>query len=110
MMSRYYTTGSWTVTPGHEDAFVEAWSEFAAWGSGHPGAGTLVLNRDLDAPESYISFGDWESFEAVRNWKDSPEFRERIAQVLQHVSQFEPRNLAEIATAAAGASTGAVAS
>jgi trimethylamine:corrinoid methyltransferase-like protein len=35
--------------------------------------------------------------------KSSPEFRERMAQVLQHVEEFKPTELALVATAQAGA-------
>jgi heme-degrading monooxygenase HmoA len=37
-----------------------------------------------------MSFGPWESFEAQQAWKDSPEFKERIMQVRQHVEDFTP--------------------
>jgi hypothetical protein len=39
----------------------------------------------------------------VRDWKGSPEFRERMAQVLQHVAEFQPSELKLVATADAGA-------
>jgi heme-degrading monooxygenase HmoA len=103
-MSKHYTTGRWTVSPGNADAFVEAWETFAAWASGKPGAGALMLTRDVDAPELFVSVGGWETLEAIRSWKGSPEFRERIAHVLQHVSEFESKNLALLVTAEGGAS------
>ena len=37
-----------------------------------------------------MSFGPWESFEAQQAWKDSPEFKERIARVKQHTEDFTP--------------------
>jgi hypothetical protein len=49
-MSDVYTTGTWEVSAGNDDAFVEAWMEFAAWASGMPGAGVLSLARDLGDP------------------------------------------------------------
>jgi heme-degrading monooxygenase HmoA len=102
-MVEYFTTGRWTVGSDKQDAFVEAWQEFAGWASAKPGAGTLVLMRDLDDPDRFVSIGDWRTVDAIRDWKGSPEFRERIAQVLQHVSEFDPRNLALVATAENGA-------
>jgi hypothetical protein len=30
-MTETYTHGSWTVKPGEEDAFVQAWTAFAPW-------------------------------------------------------------------------------
>ena len=92
-MTEVYTTGRWKPNPGSEGAFVEAWSSFASWASGMAGAGTLRLVRDLHAPERFVSFGGWEGIDQVRAWKSSPEFRERMAQVLQHVDTFEPTEL-----------------
>ena len=102
-MSTVYTTGTWTPTPGRENEFVEAWERFAAWASEMPGAGTLRLTRDLYEEGRYVSFGDWSSVEEVRGWKSSPEFKERMAQVLQHVTEFQPAELGLVATAGDGA-------
>jgi heme-degrading monooxygenase HmoA len=104
-MSTLYTTGSWKPYPGSEGAFVEAWTEFAAWASGMPGAGELRLARNLSDPERYVSFGDWDGVDAVRSWKSSPEFRERMARVREHVAEFQPDELALVATATQGAAT-----
>jgi heme-degrading monooxygenase HmoA len=97
-----YTTGSWKPNPESEEAFVEAWSQFAVWASSMPGAGTLRLVRDLQEPGRYVSYGAWEDIDHVRAWKSSPEFRERMARVLQHVDEFQPTELALVATAQGG--------
>jgi len=102
-MSEIYTTGTWTPYPGKEEDFVRAWAEFASWASSMPGAGLLSLTRDIRDTARFISFGGWESFEQVRDWKGSPEFRERMAHVLQHVADFQPSELKLVATADAGA-------
>jgi heme-degrading monooxygenase HmoA len=77
-----------------------------------PGAGRLSLARDLHAPERFISFGGWDSLEQVRGWKGSPQFRERMAHVLQHVNDFNPSELEVVAaterSTAIGAKTTAV--
>lgn len=104
-MSELYTQGSWTPSPGKEEAFVEAWSEFAGWASGRPGAGTLRLARDVRNWERFVSFGTWDSADDVRAWKSHPEFRERIARVLQHVDEFEPTELELVASASRGIGT-----
>jgi len=100
-MTETITTGTWHPNPGTEEAFVEAWGEFAAWASTMPGAGELRLLRDLRDPARYVSFGDWESRERVAAWKSSPEFPERMAQVLQYVGDFHPAELELVVTAAA---------
>jgi heme-degrading monooxygenase HmoA len=106
-MSNVYTTGTWTPYPGEEEDFVGAWTQFASWARSTPGAGHLSLTRDLHEPERFISFGGWNSVEQVRGWKGSPEFRERMAHVLQHVSDFKPSELEVIARAEQRAATGA---
>ena len=102
-MSTVYTSGTWQPSPGREEAFVEAWKQFAAWASKMPGAGRLRLTRDLYEEGRYVSFGDWASEDAVRGWKGCPEFKERMAQVLQHVGEFQSAELGLIATAEKGA-------
>jgi heme-degrading monooxygenase HmoA len=98
-MPQAYTTGSWKPAAGKQDMFVAAWSEFAAWASGLPGAGTLRLARDTRDPQRFVSFAAWDSIEAVRAWKSAPDFRERLAPVLQHVAEFEPSELEVVAAA-----------
>ena len=73
-----------------------------------PGAGTLRLTRDLGNPERFLSFGDWESTDAARAWKNSAEFSDRIARVLQHCAEFQSTNYAVVASATAGSSKTAV--
>ena len=101
-----YTMGAWSPNPGREGVFVEAWSEFAAWASSMPGAGRLRLVRDLTEPEHFTSFGEWETVDDVRAWKTSPEFRERMAQVLQYAGSFHLSELEVVAEAEDGAIVG----
>ena len=97
-MSGFYTTGIWTAKADEEEAFVEAWLAFADWARQMPGAGTLTLARDMSGEARFVSFGRWESIEAVHAWKASPEFRERMGHVQQHVAQFAPAELEVVAT------------
>jgi heme-degrading monooxygenase HmoA len=103
-MPETYTTGTWRVAAAKEDAFVEAWAEFARWASEMPGAGTLRLTHDSDG-DRFVSFGAWESADAVPAWKGASDFDERIARVLQLVDDFESMELTVLATADAGAAT-----
>ena len=101
-MTEIFTTGRWQPNAGKEVAFVEAWERFAAWASDRPGAGTLRLTRDVRDARVFVSFGRWESIDAVQAWKSAPDFRERMARVLQHVDKFEATELAVVASATAG--------
>jgi heme-degrading monooxygenase HmoA len=97
-----YTTGRWKPKPGSEDAFIQAWSAFAAWASGMTGAGALRLTRDVRDPERFLSFGAWDGIESVQAWKSGPDFRARMGRLQQHVDEFEPSELAVVAKAEAG--------
>ena len=105
-MGEIYTTGAWAPKPGEEQAFIDAWKEFAGWANQMPGAGTLRLARDSEDPTRFVSFGRWESADAAHAWKASPEFRERMGRVQQHVAQFKPAEL-EIVATVRGAPVGA---
>ncbi len=88
-MPEVYTTGSWRPEEGHAEAFLEAWKEFARWASGQPGAGAIRLARDLKDPSRFVSFARWDSFDQMRAWKGSDEFKPRMGRVQEHVAEFK---------------------
>ncbi len=92
-MSGVFTTAVWVPNTGEEEAFADAWNAFATWARTMPGAGTLRLARDLDDSTRFVSYGRWDSIDAVHRWKSSPEFGPRMAQVQQHVHRFDPSEL-----------------
>jgi len=92
-MYEIFTYGRFEVEPGNEEAFVEAWSEFAAWSSDRPGAGSLRLVRDVRTAGRFVSFGQWDDADAVQAWKGSAEFKERLGRVVRHATEFEPTEL-----------------
>ncbi len=96
-MTETYTSGAWVVKEGEEDAFVAEWKAFVTWASAMPGSGTFRLVRDLDDPRKFMSFAPWESFEAQNDWKELPEFRERIMRVRSHCEDFQPSTLELVA-------------
>ena len=93
-----YATGSWRPYPGREDEFVDAWIDFANWTAEMPGAHAAVLARDLRDPERFVSFSSWDSLEAIRVWKTSPEFKPRMALVQSHIDKFAPTELDVVAS------------
>jgi heme-degrading monooxygenase HmoA len=97
MMSELITTGVWRVQPGREAEFIQEWTRFAQWAATMTGATTLRLGCDLSDPQRHVSFAAWQDAQAAHAWKQSPEFREKIARVLQHVDAFEPSELSVVA-------------
>ena len=87
-MAEIYSSGTWIVKAGEEDAFVEAWRAFVTWASEFPGSGTFRLARDLENANHFLSFGSWESVEAERAWMDAPEFGEHLSPVRAHCDDF----------------------
>ena len=96
-MSELVTHGVWRVRPGQEAEFIAAWTEFATWASAMPGSPAFRLTCDDGDPQRYVSFAPWADAASVRAWKQSPQFRQRIAQILQHVEDFQPTELSVVA-------------
>jgi heme-degrading monooxygenase HmoA len=98
-----YTSGRFQVEQSNESAFVEAWSEFAAWVSQRPGAGTLRLFRDVRNAGRFVALGEWDDADAVREWKSSAEFKERMGRMVREATEFEPTEYVTMAKATEGA-------
>jgi heme-degrading monooxygenase HmoA len=101
-MYEIFTHGRFEVEPGNEVAFVEAWSEFAAWASERPGAGTLRLVRDVRNAGRFFSLGQWDDADAIGAWKSSAEFKERLGRVVRQATEFEPTGQVTLVKVRAG--------
>jgi quinol monooxygenase YgiN len=97
-----FTYGRFEVAPEKETAFVGAWSEFAAWVSERPGNTAVRLHRDLRNAGRFVSVGQWDNAEAVRAFKSSPDFKERLGGVVRHAKEFEPTDLVTLVKAGGG--------
>ena len=93
-MGHPYTHGIWTVTPGHEDDFIAAWSEFAEWTKDEiAGSSWAALLRDRELPNRFISIGPWESLDAIEAWRAEPGWSARVQALREHLDSFEPSTL-----------------
>jgi len=88
-----YTHTTWHVKAGREDEFVERWDEWVAWSREQGLDVPALLLRDLESPQTFVSFGPWESVAAVRSWRARPGYQERVARMLEVLEHFEPRTL-----------------
>ncbi len=94
MAYRYYTHGVWIAKEGREQEFVRGWSELADWSSrALEGAGSARLLEDLVQRNRFVSFGDWESLEAIDAFRAAPEFEEGVARLRGLLDHFEPSTL-----------------
>jgi quinol monooxygenase YgiN len=74
-MAEHYASGTWQVRAGHEDEFVERWTEFLQWTrKDHPAMLAATLLRDRGAPGHFVSFAEWADEQSRAEWKQSPDF------------------------------------
>ena len=92
-MAGPYTHTNWLVKEGRESEFVERWSEWADWSRRQGLAARAMLLRDVDDPRRFVSFGPWESIQAVGHWRAQVGYHERVARLREVVDHFEPRTL-----------------
>lgn len=77
-----YTQGTWKVKPGRAADFVSAWTEFADWTMREvPGASWAKLLRATTDENRFVSFGPWQSLEAIDAWRVPDESRTAAARL-----------------------------
>jgi len=101
-MYEIFTYGRFEVPQENEQAFMEAWSEFAAWASTRPGAQTIRLVRDVRNAGRFVSFGQWDDADAVQAFKGADEFKQRLGGMVKLASEFEPTELVVLKRVAGG--------
>ena len=92
-MDAHYSHTTWRVKHGQEDEFVRCCGEWAEWSHRQGLDAQALLLRDLDSPETFVSFGPWASLGAIRSWRALEGYQERVARLREIVDQFEPRTL-----------------
>ena len=78
-MADHFAAGTWHVTEGSQDDFVQRWTELLEWTREEfPKMieGTLIHDRN-DAGH-YFSFTGWEDPESRDEWKQSTGFKQRM--------------------------------
>jgi heme-degrading monooxygenase HmoA len=85
-----YAVGIWSVRPGNENAFVEAWMNFASWTLRMKGSRYGNLLQDLRNPSRFVSYGAWEDMESARAWRQQPEFNKSFDRFLELCDEITP--------------------
>jgi len=97
-MGQPYTLGNWVAKPGREEEFVAAWQELADWTRGEFGErSSAKLLRDMADPRRFVSFGPWDSLEAIDAWRALPGFKEGVSRIREFLESFEPVTLEVVA-------------
>ena len=77
---------------------MTAWTELAEWtGREVPGSSWAKLLRDRSSPNRFISFGPWESLNAIEGWRALPGWQERVEELRKVLDGFEPSTLELVA-------------
>lgn len=76
---KYWNSGSWQVSEGKADEFIERWTAFLTW-TKEANADFLFarLLRDAADPDHFISFAAWGASDSMAAWKEKPEFAEHF--------------------------------
>ena len=88
-----YTLGIWTVKPGREQEFIDAWHAMAAATAADFPSASAVLLRDRDTPSTFISSGPWQSLDQIEAWRGSDTFRDGVAGIRAVIDGFEPHTM-----------------
>lgn len=98
-LNQPYTAGNWFVKVGSEEAFIAEWKSFAHWTAQHQtGTGTGYLLQDPEHPQHFISFGAWKNLDAIKEWRERPEFKAFVGKVKMLCDDFQPQTLKLVAT------------
>jgi hypothetical protein len=92
-MSSVWTHGIWTVRPGREAEFVDAWRRLLPLGTAL-GAGEPKLLRDRERTNVFVSFGPWPDVETIERFRG--ELRPRIGDMNDLLEDFQASTLDEV--------------
>jgi quinol monooxygenase YgiN len=93
-----YTSGTWVVKEGSEQASIDAWRDIAEWTSSEmTGTRWAKLMQDDENPNRFLSFGPWESAEAIQAWRESEGFQQPVGRIRELLEGFEPRTMHAVA-------------
>ena len=81
--------------------------EFASWSlSAIEGASWAVLLQDRPQSNRFVSFGPWDSLEAMAAWRANPGFAERVAEIRPLIERLAPSTLEAVAEVGTGPKSG----
>ena len=99
-IGQLYNSGQWLVKPGKEAEFISAWDTFSKWTVlNQAGAGSGHLIQDTANSRSFLSFGPWDSQDAIQQWRQKPEFQAFVSRVRELCDDIQPRTLTLVALA-----------
>jgi heme-degrading monooxygenase HmoA len=85
-MEKFCSAGDWTIKPGQdEQAFIRAWRDSLDVDPPIHGLFSRArLLRDVDRPGHLLSIVEWESREAITEFRSRPSFPEETAPLYEY--------------------------
>ena len=78
-MTDHYAAGTWHVTDGSQDEFVQKWTELLEWTREEfPAMTEGLLIHDRNDAGHYFSFTGWDDEASRDAWKQSDGFKQRM--------------------------------
>lgn len=90
-MEVFFTSGDWVAKEGHEEQFVAAFRKSGADDVDPPISGLLRRPRlfeNIERPGHYKSYAEWESLEAVNEFRSRPDFAGMLQAMSDHLQDF----------------------
>lgn len=85
-----YTSGSFTVRLGEEDAFISAVNDVAEWTMvNFSAAREITLLRDLSRTGRFLTVIRWDDEESIEAWRADPEFGAYMTQLREHCASVD---------------------
>lgn len=85
-----YTSGSFSVRAGEEEAFIAAVQEVAEWTMvNYSAAREVTLLRDPSRPGRFITIIRWDDEESIESWRADAEFGPYMTQLRDHCDSVE---------------------
>jgi len=99
-IGQLFSSGQWLVKPSKEAEFISAWDTFAQWTvQNQAGAGSGHLLQDTTNSRSFLSFGPWDSEDAIQQWRQKPEFQTFLSRARELCDDIQPKILTIVALA-----------
>jgi len=90
-----YTSIIWQAKKGQGKNFIAQFQKFAE--SAHKqGLIEATLLQEVDNQNNLVSFGLWKNAEAVKKWRDTPEFKDYMAKFKELCDNIQSKLLKSV--------------
>jgi len=92
--TKVYSAAIWTVKHGNEEAFTNAWEDFARWSFKNvPGGISVQLLKSEEDPRKFVTIGPWKDALSLTSWRAMPEFRQFFGKAKELCEDIRPMTL-----------------